>query len=225
MKEIITPGILNGAADFRRGEFDVKNEIIINHDVDVKAVFIGDPITHLWELQAYFDNLGIILNRGIGGDISRHVLVRFDADVIQVKPRACVMLIGINDTWSMEEKGKESDEDLVSSIVNNIARTVDKGLLNGIAMFVCSLLPVEQPDHARNKDRKELIIEANRRIEEVCMVTGAVYCNLHSLLVSKDGISLREGLSRDGLHPHVQGYDIMAELISKKFRENRDLFI
>ncbi|MGO4371467.1 hypothetical protein AB4Z21_11835 [Paenibacillus sp. MCAF20] len=79
--DIVKPGFFAtaAAADGRRGEFDIGNEIIIAHNVPVDFVFIGDSITHMWELNAYFGRGGqFVVNRGIGGDISSHVLRRFD---------------------------------------------------------------------------------------------------------------------------------------------------
>ena len=77
------------AADSRRMEFDAKNEILIFHQTPVDYVFIGDSITHMWELQAYFKPNGwSIANRGIGGDTTKYVLKRFEADVLQLKPKS-----------------------------------------------------------------------------------------------------------------------------------------
>ena len=93
----VKPGIftVQAAADSRRVEFDTKNEVIVTNKVPVDFVFIGDSITHAWELNAYFGKMGrLILNRGIGGDTSEYLLRRFEADVLQLKPKYCVMLIG-----------------------------------------------------------------------------------------------------------------------------------
>ncbi|MEG1873735.1 MAG: GDSL-type esterase/lipase family protein [Ruthenibacterium sp.] len=105
MKQIIRPGLLSVSvsADSRRGEFDFKNQVIVENEVPVDFVFIGDSITQLWELNAYFNAPGqMVLNRGISGDTTEYVLKRFDADVVQLKPKHCVLMIGVNDAWDME---------------------------------------------------------------------------------------------------------------------------
>ena len=101
---VVKPGMFGvfASADSRRGEFDFGNEELLLAGVRPDVVFIGDSITHLWEVQAYFGGTGkILVNRGIGGDISTHVRQRFRADVLQLQPRLAVLKIGTNDLgWS-----------------------------------------------------------------------------------------------------------------------------
>ncbi len=96
------------AADTRRSEFDIKNEVLVSHHVPIDFVFIGDYITNLWELNAYFGQGGrYIVNRGIGGDISSIVLKRFDADVIQLQPKHVVIKIGVNNSGELKNRQKQ----------------------------------------------------------------------------------------------------------------------
>ena len=88
--QVVNPGLFSVgvAADSRRGEFDFGNESLVLQEMRPDFVFIGDSITHLWELQAFFGSTGkVLINRGIGGDISTYVLKRFEADVIQLQPK------------------------------------------------------------------------------------------------------------------------------------------
>ena len=97
-ESVIRPGLFgeNCAADFRRCEFDFYNESLLAESTRPDALFIGDSITHFWEVQAYFGGTGkILINRGIGGDISANVLRRFEADALQLKPGLIVLLIGL----------------------------------------------------------------------------------------------------------------------------------
>ena len=105
MSNIIDPGFFSKqiSADNKRGEFNTKNTIVVENNVDVDFVFMGDSITDNWEINAYLGRSDkVILNRGISGDITEYVLKRFDADVIQLKPKHCILLIGVNDTWDLE---------------------------------------------------------------------------------------------------------------------------
>src|SRR5918911_1823821 len=91
------------AADARRGAFDSHNEALLARDVPIAAVFIGDSITDMWALDVFFQSVsGFIVNRGIGGDRTPYVRRRFAADVLQLRPRLVVIMIGVNNTWDLD---------------------------------------------------------------------------------------------------------------------------
>lgn len=136
------------AADGRRGEFDLRNEVLIAHEVAVDFVFIGDSITHMWELNGYFSRGGrFIVNRGIGGDISSHVLKRFDADVIQLKPKHVVIKIGVNNLWALDgatAQQRKTAEEITPALVQDIQEMVIKKK-HHITPVICSILPTNLP--------------------------------------------------------------------------------
>ena len=90
--------------NLRRDEYDLKNEIILTNNVEVDYLFIGDSIIARWELESYYKDLGIVINRGIGGDNSYYLTMRLEADAIQLKPKNLVLLIGVNDTMFLGTK-------------------------------------------------------------------------------------------------------------------------
>ncbi len=106
-ESVVKPGMFGvpACADSRRQEFDVCNEELLLAGVRPDVLFIGDSITHLWEVQAYFGGTGnILINRGIGGDNSTHMRRRFTADVLQLLPRLAVLKIGTNDLgWGLDQ--------------------------------------------------------------------------------------------------------------------------
>jgi lysophospholipase L1-like esterase len=215
--DIVKPGFFAAAAaaDSRRGEFDIGNEILIAHNVPVDFVFIGDSITHMWELNAYFGRGGhFVVNRGIGGDISSHVLRRFDADVIQLKPKHVVIKIGVNNFWGLDGwtiHDRKTAEQIIPGLVDDIREMVRKANANGITPIVCSLLPTNLPQSGNNDIRNASIIKVNDRLQIVADEEAAVYVDYHSHMTQEDGARLREELADDGLHPHLLGYDIMAK--------------
>ncbi|SFB53974.1 Lysophospholipase L1 [Cohnella sp. OV330] len=217
--EIVKPGFFAtaAAADSRRGEFDIGNEILIAHEVPVDFVFIGDSITHMWELNAYFGRSGrFIVNRGIGGDISSHVLRRFDADVIQLKPKRVAIKIGVNNFWAMDgwtAGDRKTAEQIVPGIVSDIEEMVKKAKENDIIPIVCSILPTDMPQSGHNDERNAGIRGANENLQKAADEQGAIYVDYHSRMTKEDGLRLREELADDGLHPHVLGYDIMADAL------------
>jgi len=223
--EIVRPGYFAtaAAADSRRGEFDIGNEILIAHQVPVDFVFIGDSITHMWELNAYFGRgEQFVVNRGIGGDISSHVLRRFDADVIQLKPKHVVIKIGVNNFWALDgatAHDRKTPEQIIPSLVADIREMVRKAKASGITAIICSILPTNLPQSGHNGVRNSSIIQVNQELQLVAEEENAIYVDYHSHMTKEDGRQLREELADDGLHPHLLGYDIMAKVLSETLQQ------
>lgn len=223
-----TPGFFakQVAADNRRGEFDCKNEVILTNNVEIDYVFIGDSITQLWELSAYFNLPGkIIVNRGISGDVSEYVLKRYEADVIQLKPKYCVLMVGVNDAYTLEdnnwtgEKG-ESVESLTNRVINNLTDIVKLSIKCKQKLIFCSILPTNMVFSSKCNERNEYITKVNAAMKNVCKENDVIYVDYHSKLVDEDGLTIKEGLTLEGLHPHVYGYNIMAEELKRVLMVN-----
>lgn len=202
------------AADSRRLEFNFKNEVLITNHVPVDVVFIGDSITHLWELNAYFRPFGLIVNRGIGGDVADILVKRFQGDVLQLKPRACVAMVGINNTWCLDDPNNPTDCDHVFQLVTDSYRKIlELAQEADLSLLFCSVLPV--CDHSEaGQNRNRLVLRLNETLKALCQTYGAMYVDYHSAMVSPDGLTMEEGLSDDGLHPHVAGYNRMANILT-----------
>lgn len=227
-RDILRPGnfSLQIAADSRRMEFDYKNEVIVNNDIPVDFVFIGDSITHFWELNAYFGGRGkLLLNRGIGGDTTEYLLKRFEADVIQLKPRYVVMKIGVNDTWKLESdpwqkiSGCSSDA-VEEGIIRNISSMIELAKSRNQYLILCSILPTNMLVTQKNRERNILIKSVNSKLKIIAKESGVVYIDYHSLFTGSDGFTLMDGVSDDGVHPHVTGYNMMADILRKGLMEN-----
>lgn len=213
-EKVLRPGRLgaNGAADVRRGFFDSWNEQTIREDREVGTVFIGDSITELWNLHAYFNPaLGeIIENRGISGDLASVMARRFEADVIQLRPRNVVILAGTNDVADLIRADKPDDE-IISTVTAAIEAMMDAALAADIQVFVCSILPTND-DYRLHEKRTTLRARINERLKAACQARGCIYVDYASEMRDTHG-NLRKGLSRDGLHPHSAGYKIMARVL------------
>lgn len=213
---ILRPGLFGDgvAADSRRFEFDYGNESLVLAGVRPDAVFIGDSITHLWELQAYFGGTGkILVNRGIGGDVSTYMRKRFAADVLQLHPALTVMKIGTNDLgWEPAQLNPA----LTEIVCDNITDMTIMAQKSGIRAAVCSLLPIwdsagsTEATFAPRKNSQ--INDINARLQAMTAETGAIYVDYHSEMLAPDG-SLRRELAEDGVHPHSAGYTIMARVL------------
>jgi Lysophospholipase L1 and related esterases len=226
--DILSPGnfSLQVAADSRRLEFDYKNEVIISNDIPVDFVFIGDSITHFWELNAYFRRQGkLVLNRGIGGDTTEYVLKRFEADVVQLKPWYAVMKIGVNDTLKLES-------DPWQKIVGSYPEAVEEGIARNIKaiielagnrkqdLILCSILPTNMVVTQKNKERNILINRVNSKLEMIAKESGIIYVDYYSHFIGSDRVTLMDGVSDDGVHPHVVGYNMMADILRETLMQN-----
>ena len=213
---VLKPGMfsLGVAADSRRVEFDYCNESLLLTGTRPNALFIGDSITHLWELQAFFGGAGrILINRGIGGDISAYLSKRLAADALQLQPALLVMMIGTNDLgWMLEQL----NDALTESVSESIASMAVETRQAGIPLALCSILPIWGPSWypcAEFTTRKNAqIVDVNRRLRAIADEQQAIYVDYHREMVGPDG-ALPYELADDGVHPHAAGYALMARIL------------
>lgn len=199
--------------------FDRFNEQIVREDRDVGTVFLGDSITEAWDLHVFFTPaLGeLIVNRGISGDTAEGLSRRFEADVIQLRPRNVVILIGTNDVVRLTEAGK-SPEEIENEVTATIEAMVDAAQAAGINVLLCSILPTgaDAGPHAAHPEIRTAI---NARLMAICQAKKCVYVDYAGQMRDADG-ALRAELARDGLHPDWAGLKIMARVLKETARKN-----
>jgi len=169
-----------------------------------RVVFMGDSITEGWHLDVSFPGKPYV-NRGISGQTSPQMLVRFRQDVIDLKPKVVVILAGTNDvagnTGPMTQEQTE----------NNLASMADLATANHIKVVLCSVTPAFDFPWQRGLEPAPKIDALNAWIRNYAAEKGYVYVDYHSALKdAQDG--LPPALSRDGVHPLPAGYAIMAPL-------------
>jgi lysophospholipase L1-like esterase len=176
---------------------------------ETRVVFFGDSITDIWHLDEYFPGKPYI-NRGIGGQTTPQMLIRFRQDVIDLHPRVVVILAGTNDIAG--NTGPMRLEDIES----NYASMADLARANGIRVVLSSVLPVHNytPQsvnmYAGRSPAK--ILELNRWLKSyVAAHSGCIYLDYFNAMVDDRGL-LKRDLAEDGLHPNAAGYKIMAPL-------------
>jgi lysophospholipase L1-like esterase len=175
-----------------------------------RVVFMGDSITDAWgrEHGTFFPGKPYV-NRGISGQTTPQMLVRFRPDVIALKPRVVVILAGTNDIAG--NTGPETLED----IEGNLASMVQLAQANAFHVVLSSVMPVcdyIQPQTSRRPPEK--ILALNAWIKGYCAGSSAVYLDYYSAMVDQNGM-LKKELTFDGLHPNDAGYDLMGPLASK----------
>jgi acyl-CoA thioesterase I len=176
-----------------------------------RVVFFGDSITDFWKLADYFPGKPYI-NRGISGQTTPQMLVRFRQDVIDLRPEVVVMLAGTNDIAG--NTGPMRDEDIEA----NYASMADLARAHGIRVVFSSVMPVHNytghsPDLFAQRPPGR-ILALNAWLKDYCAKHGFVYLDYFSAMVDEKGM-LRKELADDGLHPNDAGYKIMAPLAEK----------
>ena len=173
-----------------------------------RVVFFGDSITDMWKLEHYFDEKPYI-NRGIGGQTTPQMLVRFRQDVIDLHPKVVVILAGTNDIAG--NTGPMLTEDIEA----NLASMAELARVHGIRVVFASILPVHnytpQSQELFAERPRERIVELNDWLKDYCGKNGLVYLDYFSAMVDGKGM-LKRDLAEDGLHPNDAGYKIMAPL-------------
>ena len=225
-KDWIRPGYLTKIVrtDDRRQEFDCKNQVIVQNEVPVDVLFIGDSVIQMWELAAYFHGNGLrIVNRGIGGDCTSYLLHRFFADAVQLRPKYTVIMIGINDSWELEdddmrqEKGR-SVQDVINTAVKNMEKIFGIARENGMRIAVCSLLPTNMSWTNHEKERNDYICQYNQSLKILTKRFEQRFVDFHSAFLQNNGTILNKELSMEGLHPNVFGYNVMSSILKDELK-------
>ena len=175
-----------------------------------RVVFMGDSITEEWSnLYAdYFDTEGYI-NRGIGGQTTPQMLIRFKPDVIDLEPDIVVILAGTNDIAG------NTGPSNVKMITDNIFSMAELARAHQIKVVLSSILPVFEYEWAKEiKDVPATIDSVNDELKKYVNDHGLVYLDYFSPMVDE-----RKGLNKDytydGVHPNQDGYILMSSLAQK----------
>jgi len=176
-----------------------------------RVVFLGDSITDYWKLPDYFPGKPYI-NRGIDGQTSSQMLVRFQQDVIHLHPAVLIVLAGTNDIAGVTGRIRDEDIEANYDSMAELART------HHIRLVFSSLLPVNnytqdaKESYALRPGRR--ILAVNRWLRAYCDKNALVFLDYYAAMVDDKGMLKRE-LSDEGLHPNAAGYKIMAPLAER----------
>ncbi|PZP63124.1 MAG: capsular biosynthesis protein [Pseudoxanthomonas spadix] len=172
-----------------------------------RVVFFGDSITEGWGKtgsETFFPGKPYV-NRGISGQTTPQMLVRFRQDVIDLKPAAVVILAGTNDIAG--NTGPATPQ----MIQDNLASMAQLARANGIAVVLASVLPASDYPWKTGLQPAPKIRALNDWIRQYAQRTGAVYLDYYGALDNGQG-GLDAKVSGDGVHPNAAGYAVMAPL-------------
>jgi lysophospholipase L1-like esterase len=176
-----------------------------------RVVFFGDSITEMWSITDSFPGKPY-LNRGIGGQTTSQMLVRFRQDVIDLQPQAVVILAGTNDIAG--NTGPISNEDIQAnySSLGELARGHNIRVIFSSILPVHNYKPKSQEFFAQRSP--ERILTLNRWLKDYCASNNLVYLDYFSNMVDNQGLMKRD-LADDGLHPNKAGFQVMTPLAEK----------
>jgi lysophospholipase L1-like esterase len=178
-----------------------------------RVVFMGNSITEGW--AKYFPSMFAgkpYVNRGIGGQTTPQMLVRFRQDVIALKPAVVVILAGTNDIAG------NTGPSTVEMIEDNLASMAELAKANGIAVVLSSVLPVYDYPWRPGLEPAPKIVALNTWMKEYASSHGAVYLDYHTPMADERH-GMKADLASDGVHPNEAGYRIMAPLAEKAIAE------
>ncbi len=174
-----------------------------------RVVFMGNSITQAWapRFAKMFPGKPYI-GRGISGQTTPQMLVRFRQDVIALKPRVVVILAGTNDIAG------NTGPSTLEMIQDNIASMAELASANGIRVVLCSVLPVFDYPWKPGLTPAPKIVALNAWIRDYAKTHGAQYADFHSAMA--DGRQgLPKELAEDGVHPTDAGYAVMAPIVER----------
>lgn len=175
------------------------------------VVFMGNSITDCWTdtVPEFFTDNNYV-GRGISGQVSSQMLVRFRQDVIDLKPKAVVILCGTNDI--AENDGYMPNE----GIMNNIKSMCELAVTHNITPILCSILPCDHFYWLKNSNIYPAgrILQMNEMIKVYAKEKGFEYVDYHSVMTTPKG-GLPADYTRDFVHPNRNGYEVMMPLVKR----------
>src|SRR5436309_10696329 len=176
-----------------------------------RVVFFGDSITDIWPIADSFPGKPYI-NRGIGGQTTSQMLVRFRQDVINLQPKVVVVLAGTNDIAG--NSGPISNEDIEA----NLASMAELARAHAIRMIFASILPVNNYTPVSQEffasRPPERILALNSWVKDYCARNDLTYLDYFDAMLDDKGL-LKRDLADDGLHPNKAGFAVMAPMAEK----------
>ncbi len=189
------------------------NEIAAAQAVPPRVVFMGDSITENWGLAdpKLFERG--VLNRGISGQTTPQMLVRFREDVIALKPKVVHILAGTNDVAGNTGPNRPQD------FKNNISSMVELARAHGIHVILASIPPTAKFNWRPELNPVPQIRELNEWLRDYAAHTGCDFIDYYPTLAGTMG-ELRPDLGNDGVHPNRDGYRLMRALVEKHLAQD-----
>ena len=183
------------------------NKALLTSGNSIEAVFFGNSITEGWpQFSPTFFSLHNFEGRGIGGQTTPQLLLRFRQDVLSLRPKKVILLAGINDI--AQNIGPMS----LNAIMDNIIAMTELAEVNGVQMILCSVLPANSFPWRPEIIPTQKVIDLNQKIKTYAYKKDLVYVDYYSSMVN-DQKGLKDGLGYDTVHPNKAGYELMEKIL------------
>ncbi|VAW17266.1 putative acylhydrolase [hydrothermal vent metagenome] len=195
-------------------EFQEANAAIATHAIDEnRVVFMGNSITIGWinSRPDFFEGKPWV-NRGISGQTTPQMLLRFRQDVIDLQPKVVIILAGTNDIAG------NTGPSTLEMIVDNFKSMVELAQINHIKVIISSVLPAYNYSWKPDLRPAEKIIELNTMLKTYAEENGHIYLDYFSAMVD-DRNGLPKKYAADGVHPTLEGYTVMEPLVESAITE------
>jgi len=185
------------------------SELLLPKANEHRVIFMGNSITEGWlSIRPEFFKNKPYVNRGISGQTTPQMLLRFRQDVINLKPSTVVLLAGINDI--AENTGPST----IEMIANNIISMAELAKANQIKVIICSVLPANNFPWRKGIKPAEKVRKLNLILQLYSYKNKLAYVDYYSAMVN-DSHGLKKELGEDGIHPNKKGYLIMEPILEK----------
>jgi lysophospholipase L1-like esterase len=178
-----------------------------------RVVFMGNSITIGWlhTVPEFFEGKPYV-NRGIGGQTTPQMLLRFRQDVIHLEPRVVLILAGTNDIAG------NTGPMTLDQVLDNLKSMAELALAHGVQPVLCSVLPAEEYPWRPGRRPDIKIPRLNAMIQAYAREKGLVYLDYFSAMANERN-GLDASLAEDGVHPTRKGYELMAPLAEEAIRK------
>jgi lysophospholipase L1-like esterase len=178
-----------------------------------RIVFMGNSITEGWSrVDSDFFSGKSYVNRGISGQTTPQMLVRFRPDAINLKPAVIVILAGVNDIAG------NTGPSTLDMIEDNLASMVDLAKVNGIPIVLSSVLPAFDFPWRPGMQPAEKVVQLNAWIKNYAEKNGCIYLDYFTPMADERN-GLKKELTYDGVHPNLSGYKIMEPLVESAIQK------
>lgn len=197
-------------------KYELENIELKKVDDSDRVVFMGNSITEGW---SYFNKDFFIdnpfVNRGIGGQTTPQMLIRFKPDVVNLNPKSVVIMAGINDIAG------NTGPITIENTAENIISMAEIAKANGIKVFICSTLPAIDFPWSPGLKPAPKVLKLNKILKKYCKDNNIKYVDYFSSMVDeKGGLKVPEYTSADDLvHPNLEGYKVMEKIILSALKE------
>jgi lysophospholipase L1-like esterase len=188
---------------------DANAQLGLPREGEHRVVFMGDSITEGWlRLDPGFFSRGGYVDRGISGQTTSQMLVRFRQDVIMLRPSVVVILGGTNDI------AQNGGQTTLEAIEENLQSMAELAKANGIRVVLSSVLPAIDYPWRPGLQPAPKIAALNEWIADYCTRSGAVHLDYYPAMADANG-AMKAGLGIDGVHPNPSGYAVMEPMAEK----------